>query len=342
LRGIFVGLAFLVWAIAPSQAFAAPRTELEPVLIEVPGASNMQFLNLWVALGAGYFEQEGLAPRIVVAQGPRMTGQLLLAGRADVALLPPPMFLGLMAEDKPILLFASLLANEPINLILRKDAANASSIAAQTTLPARLQAMKGLRIGLASEVLPRLKALAAIAGLDADADFTLVTVPGPEQIDAFAQGKVDALFAHTPYLETALIDHGAILVAETSTGAVPQLSDGQIHALAATRDTAQKKPYLLKAITRAIAHAQQLIHSDAKATVDALIASGAGGDDRRKLETIAAIYAPAVPATPKISLDGILRDASLYPAHPRAPDFSVVDAARFVAPEFAQDAAAPR
>jgi ABC-type nitrate/sulfonate/bicarbonate transport system substrate-binding protein len=327
---------------APGRSAAAPRMELEPVLIEVPGAENMQFFNLWVALGAGYFELEGLAPRIVVAKGPRTTGDLLLNGRADVALLPPPMFLGMMAEDKPIVLFASLLANEPINLIVRKEIAEARRLSEQQTLAARLQAMKGLRVGLAGEVSPRLKTLAARAGLDAEKDFRLAVVPGPDQVEAFAGGKVDALFAHTPYLETALVEHGAVLVAETSSGAVPELADGQIHALATTRRTAQAKAGLIEAITLAIAQAQQLIHTDLKATVDAVIASGAAGSDRRLIETIAAVYAPAVPRTPEISIEGILRDASLYPAHPRAPDFTMVDAARFVAPEFAAQALRPR
>lgn len=345
MRGFIACLTFAALALAGlggASAEAAQRVALEPVLIEVPGARNMQFFNLWVALGAGYFEQEGLAPRIVVAQGPRRTGELLLNGRADMALLPPPMFLGMMAENKPIVLFASLLANEPINLIVREEIARTRNLSAQASLPARLQAMKGLHVGLAGEVSPRLRALAASAGLDADKDFQLIVVPGPDQIDAFAGGKIDALFAHTPYLETALVEHGAVLVAETSGGAVPELSDGQIHALATTRETARNKAYLIDAATRAIAHAQRLIHTDLKATVDAVIASGAGGSDRRLIETIAAVYAPAVPSTPEISLEGIVRDASLYPAHPRAPDFVKVDAGSFVAPQFAERAARPR
>ena len=48
------------------------------------------------------------------------------------------------------------------------------------------------------------------------------------------------------------------------------------------------------------------------------------------------IYAPAVPRTPKISLAGIVRDATLYPAHPRAPDFRRVKASDHVASQFAE------
>jgi len=140
------------------------------------------------------------------------------------------MFLGFMAGDKPILLFASLLANEPINLVVRKDVATARNLSANASLKDRLQAIKGLKVGLASEVAPRFRAIAARAGMDADRDFQLTVIAGPDQVQAFADGAVDVLFAHTPYLETALVKHGAVLLIQTSNGEVPELADGQIHA----------------------------------------------------------------------------------------------------------------
>jgi ABC-type nitrate/sulfonate/bicarbonate transport system substrate-binding protein len=228
------------------------------VRIEVPGNKNLQFFTLWVALGAGYFQQEGLEPRILVDATPRSAGQLLFQGQADVALLPPPMFLGMMAEDKPILLFASLLANEPINLALRKSVADARKFSPHALLRERLQAIMGLKVGLAGEVAPRLRALFASAGMNADKDVQLVTIPGPDQVQAFTQRRIDVLFAHTPYLETVLVQNDAVLLVDNSGGEVPVLADGQIHALATTRTLAQTKPEMMAAVTRAIYRAQRL------------------------------------------------------------------------------------
>jgi ABC-type nitrate/sulfonate/bicarbonate transport system substrate-binding protein len=172
--------------------------------------------------------------------------------------------------------------------------------------------------------------------MNADRDAQLVTVAGPDQVQALADRKVDVLFAHTPYLETALLQQHAVLIADTSSGEVSELSDGQIHALATTQLEAQEKPQIVAAMTRAIARAQKLIHSDPKATVEAVLASGFARADREQLETITRIYAPAVPRTPKISLAGIVRDATLYPAHPRAPDFRRTKASDYVASQFAE------
>jgi NitT/TauT family transport system substrate-binding protein len=147
------------------------------------------------------------------------------------------MFLGMIAENKPVVLFASLLANEPINLIVRKDVAEAREISAHTSLRERLQAIRGLKVGLSGEVSPRLRAVYASVGLDADKDLQFVVVPGPGQVQAFADGKVDVLFAHTPYLETVLVQYGGALLVETSGGEVPVLADGQVHGPCLGNDT---------------------------------------------------------------------------------------------------------
>jgi len=167
--------------------------------------------------------------------------------------------------------------------------------------------------------------------MNADKDAQLITVAGPDQVQAFAEGKVDALFAHTPYLETVLVRHGAVLIADTSGGEVSELADGQIHALATTRQEVRNKPAIISGITRAIARAENFIQSDTKATVDAVLASGLAHASREQLERIVTIYAPAVPKSPAVSATGVVHDAGLYPAHPRAPDFGRINVNDYIA-----------
>src|SRR5215510_10774180 len=110
-------------AIAVLCAGSGTTAPLKPVRLGVPERDNIQYLTLWVALGAGLFQAEGLDPQIVVAERANQSGQLLVQQRADVALVQPPVFLGLIAQRQPIVLFANLLANDPINLIARPDVA---------------------------------------------------------------------------------------------------------------------------------------------------------------------------------------------------------------------------
>src|SRR5262245_47350903 len=165
---------------------------LTPIRVGVPERDNMQYLSLWVALGAGYFQQEGLDPSVVVAERGNQSGRLLMQQQADIALLQPPVFLGLMAQQRPIVLFANLLANDPINLIVRADVAARVKLDPHAPLVDRLKALKGLRVAVANEPWRRLRVLFASAGLDAERDIQMTTIPGEEQVQALKAGAVDA------------------------------------------------------------------------------------------------------------------------------------------------------
>ena len=324
-------VVFPLLAMIGSAGVAAAAT----IRIGVPERDNIQYLTLWTALGAGYFEREGLAVQLVFAPAANQIGQLLLTKQADIALLQPPIYLGLIAQQRPIVLFASLLANDPINLVVRSDVAARLKLDASAPLVERLKALKGLRIGVANEPPRRLRVLFALAGMDADRDIQMKIVRAEEQIAAYTSGAVDALYTHTPFLEDALVAHGALLLVNQSAGEVAPLSNGEIHSLAAMKEYADAHPEVLAAVTRAIAHAERLLHTDSAAAAQALLKAGIRAPSPQHLATIVDIYRAAVPATPRVSAAAVVRDATLYPARPSTPDFTRINVADFLAPEFA-------
>ncbi|HSG64055.1 MAG TPA: ABC transporter substrate-binding protein, partial [Gammaproteobacteria bacterium] len=264
----------------------------------------------------------------------------LFAGSADIAVLPRPIFLIAASRARPVLAFANLLRNDPINLIVHRDVVEARGLAASLPLAERLHAIRGLRIGVAPGPPPRLRALLATAGLEADRDVAMVVVPGEEQNEAFAQRRVDALYAHTPFLERALVEQDGVMIVNQSAGEVAELADRQIHMLVTTRDYALRNPDVLTRVTRAIYRAQQLIHADRVATVMAIRRSGARLEAPGALETLVDIYASAIPTTPEVSAEGALRELALFPGRRRTPDLGNVDIAAFVDNGFAERAVA--
>jgi ABC-type nitrate/sulfonate/bicarbonate transport system substrate-binding protein len=117
---------------------------------------------------------------------------------------------------------------------------------------------------------------------------------------------------------------------------------GAGYLLAATRDYAAAHPDVLLAVTRAIARAENVLHTDADAAARALLKAGIPAPSPKHLATIVDIYRAAVPATPRVSAAAVERNATLYPARPAMPDFTKVHAADFIAPAFAEQAAAGR
>jgi NitT/TauT family transport system substrate-binding protein len=293
--------------------------------IALQSGDNLQWLGFWVAQGAGYFGEEGLDVQVVVPPMPGAVARFMLMGRADAAILPPPVLFDSIARGEPVVTIANLLQADPINLVLAKSVADELGITSDQPLRQRLEALEGLRVGVAPGPPTRLRALFRSAGLEADSHIEMVIVDGDAQNQALANGEVDALYAHTPYLERALLEQGGVLLVNQSGGEVPELAGRQIYSLATSRANLESREAELKALVRAIHRAQLLVREDPAAAAEAVRNSSVELHQPNGLERIIEIYRPAVPASPEVSAELLAREAELLPAHRPAPDLGGVD-----------------
>jgi NitT/TauT family transport system substrate-binding protein len=309
-----------------------------PVRIGVPTLDNLQFMNFWIARGAGYFEDEGLAVQLVAPSVPGQIQQLLLQGQVDAAVMQAPLYLGLIGQQQPVKLFANLLINDPINLIVDRGVADALDLSTDVPVAERLEAIQGLRIGVADEASNRLRVLLESVGMDPDEDVQIVLLHGEEQIPALTGGTVDALYTHTPFLEEALVDHDAFMLVDQSSGEVPELADLEVHTMVTRQATIDTNPAALTRVTRALFRAQRLVRLDPDAAVDAVMASGVPGLIEPRVEAIVDVYRPAIAGTPLVSPTRVVRTSELWEGRPVAPDFTVIDVHDFITSRFAREA----
>jgi ABC-type nitrate/sulfonate/bicarbonate transport system substrate-binding protein len=344
--GLFTGaVVALSSASLHAQVVAPSSGRLVHVL--TPNDNNLQWLNFWVAQGAHYFADEGLQVQVTPGgtgdeEGGRRVTEALIDGSADVVIQPRPLFLLAVGEQRPVVAFANLLLNDPINLVVNGDIAAARGLSAQSPLADRLNGLRGLKIGVAPGPITRLRVLAAAAGLDPATDIAIITVPGEAQNQFFGERTVDALYAHTPYLETALTQQDAVLMVNQSNGEIPELAHRQIHMLVTTRQFRDAQRDVLLRMTRAIYRAQRLIHADRHATLDAIRASGVRLRAADALELIVELYEPAVPLTPAVSIEGALAELAFFPGRRVPPDLSGVDMTPYVDNGFAAQVQAER
>ncbi len=309
---------------APAVAQAA-----EHLTVLVPKDGNLQFMSFWVAQAGGYFAREGIDVELVSPPSPKQAETMFESGRSEAAVLAPPMYLRFIGNKAPIVLVANLLRNDPIDLVVKRDILEARHLSATMPLKERLTGLRGLRLGIAPHPPTRLRALFASEGLDVDRDLTLVTLHGNEQNAAFTEGRVDALYAHTPYLEKAIVQDGAAMLVEQTRGEFKTLANRQIHCLVFRRSVAAARPSVVLAAIRAIGAAEKSIHDSTTKTVDVL-ATAFPGRDRRELETIVRLYEPAIPDVPDVHVEDIAPALALFPDGLPKPDLGSIDLAPYV------------
>lgn len=322
-------------------SLGARSASAAPLRVVVPDRENLQYMSFWVASGGGFFAREGVDIEIVTPPGPQQTSSVLERREAEAAVLPPPLFLNAIASGAPLVLVANLLRHDPIDLVVRPEIAADRRLSGEGPLRARLESMRGLRVGVAPHPPSRLRALFASVGMDADRDVTMVILRGPEQNPAFASKQVDALYAHTPFLERAIVHDGAVIVVDQARGEVPAVSQAQIHGFVVHRAVLEARRDVVAAAVRAIARAQESVHASAAETVDVL-ARKFPERDRRELETIVRLYQPAVPDSPEVRAEAVAAGLDLFPAGMKKPDLSGIDLRAHVAPELAAEAARAR
>src|SRR5260370_23676123 len=104
----------LVLTLAASMT---PARASERVRVLVPDEGNLQYASFWVAKAGGHFAREGIDVDVVVPPGPQQTVAFFSKPDVDAAVLPPPMFLTLVAAKEPVVLVANLLRHDPIDLV---------------------------------------------------------------------------------------------------------------------------------------------------------------------------------------------------------------------------------
>ncbi|HEY2744932.1 MAG TPA: ABC transporter substrate-binding protein, partial [Polyangia bacterium] len=148
--------AILVAGLGLAASSASARTPLSIIVTE---RDNLQDLPLFVAIGAGYFRDAGLDVTLKPAPTPGEVVDMLHPGEDQVAVLPPPIYLQLIADKFPLVIVANLLQNDPIDLVVSDAVMKARKLAPSAPLADRLRALAGLRIGVAPGPIKRLRAL---------------------------------------------------------------------------------------------------------------------------------------------------------------------------------------
>ncbi|WP_158931519.1 ABC transporter substrate-binding protein [Acidisphaera sp. S103] len=268
-RRAFAGLAAASLPLLRNRR--ARAAALTPVTI-VQSSISFNFVPIYIAQTAGYFKQEGIDLSVVLAGGgPKaMTGLIGGGGQFSASVL----FDGMMAHrrgltDVRALATLSLFQNP---MAILTTVAKQRGITLDMPLKQRLEAMKGLRIGMTTPGATSdmfMRYLFRANGMNPDRDLQIIPLGGVSaQIAALQAGRVDGcsclppvdVIANTQGLTTEVLDR---------LKDIPLLSGVTYGTLYGLDSYNKAHPEVTNAMARALARATLLLTHDPDAAKQA-------------------------------------------------------------------------
>src|SRR5262245_45652794 len=247
--------ATLVMALQPAEGNAQ---EIETVFA-IP-AQTLTFTAHFVAHDAGFFKKEGLkvTDRYLVGVA---SPNAVLAGSADFTMGTGPIFLRAAAQGQKFKAIANLVDKPLVELVLRKDVAEAAGITASTPMAERAKAMKGKTIaidGVGSIVHAWQRYVTNRGGLDAEQDVRIAPMSPPSMFAALTSKAIDGYTTSMPYTTEAIVKAGAVMLA-SSTFDAPELLPFAYALVYSKPDFCKEKRDLCARVARAYVGAAKMV-----------------------------------------------------------------------------------
>ena len=211
--GIAIGLG-------PTPGSAQDKTPVIDVVMALP-AATLTFSAAFIAEDAGFFKKEGLKVtfRNIVGVG---SVNAVIAGSADFTMGTGPVFLRAAAQGQRLYAIVNLVDRPLVEMVLRKDVADAAGITDKTPLAERAKAMKGKTIaiqGVGSIVHAWQRLVASRGGLDLEKDVRIAPMDPPAMLPALENKAIDGYATSMPFTTQAIVKGSAVMLATAASDA---------------------------------------------------------------------------------------------------------------------------
>ncbi|MGA7490136.1 MAG: ABC transporter substrate-binding protein [Xanthobacteraceae bacterium] len=245
---------------------AAAGEEIE-ILMTLP-AATLTFSAPFLAEDAGFYKKEGLkvGHRTVVGVG---AVNAVIAGSADFTMGTGPVFLRAAAQGQRLFAIANLIDKPLVELVLRKDVAQAAGVTAAMPLAERAKALRGKTVGIQgvnSIVHAWERLVVNRGGLDIEQDVRIAPMDPSAMLAALETKAIDGYATSLPYTTEAVLKGSAVMLASAVSDAPDLLPFA--YGLVYTRpDTCTKAREKCARLVRALAAANRFMHEDPDAAL---------------------------------------------------------------------------
>jgi NitT/TauT family transport system substrate-binding protein len=251
--------AIAALAIAVGLSPIAGQAQDIEILMALP-APTLTFSSAFIAEDAGFYKKEGLkvSHRILVGVA---SPNAVISGSADFTIGTGPVFLRAAAAGQRMLAIANLIDRPLVELVLRKDVADAAGITDASPFADRARALKGKTIaiqGVGSIVHAWERFVAGRGGLDIEKDVRIAPMDPPPMLAAMETKSIDGFATSLPFTTEAVVNGKAIMLASGSSAA-PDLLPFAYGLIYTRSDMCTKQHEKCVRVARALAAANKFI-----------------------------------------------------------------------------------
>ena len=312
---------------------------LQKVTIALAG-KGLAFILQYVAIGGGFYKQEGLDPDPVdVSSGTRQAAAVM-GGSAEITQVGFAHTVHAVGRGGDLVGICTAFDIYPVALVVSNAALNRLGITPAMSLDEKLKRLHGVKIGITSPGSSTdefMRTIMLVRGLDPARDVQLEPIGiGAPMVAAMAAGATDGFAFMSPFTDMAVSQGIGQDIADPMTGELPEYRDVPYQVITTSRATlAEKRPLLLH-VVRAMTRAMQFTHEhpeDARKIVRTFFQD----TPEAQFNTAFNTYVKAVPSTPIISqaqVDSTVKMVNLTETTPISVKFDQV-----VYPDLALEAA---
>lgn len=269
----------------------------------------LQFMVLYVARANGYLAEEGYEAEVTITAGGGPEVQALIAREVDFSATGAPINFFSAERGKPVVAVHSLLSRSILNVVMRKDVAQARGIASDSPMEAKLKALKSLTVGVTRPGSLSHKVgtyFVRRAGLVPQEDTKLLAIGGGDALMAsLASRKIDAFVFSSPIPETSVKRGDAIMLINNAAGEYAPLREYAQNYLCVRPESVAEHPETIRKVVRALTRANRWVTETPPPQVAAAIQRFFPGIGADVLETTIGVVKHAVRP------DGIITERSI-------------------------------
>jgi ABC-type nitrate/sulfonate/bicarbonate transport system substrate-binding protein len=278
----------------------------QQVSLAVP-TTSLTFSSLYIAELGGFFEREGLTVDVRQLVGVASVNALI-GGSIDFTVPTATTMLRAGSAGQHLVAIANIIDRPMVELVMRKDVAEAAGITDSSTVEQRGAALKGKTVaiqGVGSIIDVYVRAVARMGGLDPDKDVTLSPMGPPAMYPALKAKQIDAYATSLPWTTQSVLGGEAVTLFSGPKGDLPEYLPFAYIVLATRAGYCEENAETCRKMARAFAGAAKLVRDEPDKAL-ALVKKKFDKMDPALLEAAWKLTSQAHAADAKVPEDGLL------------------------------------